>query len=149
MPFHTCARVHRATNVGCAQVVHGVRKSSERGRPRIQPEINKAALEREEWPNRPMAAYDFWPKQPVKHLDTAVCYRDGAARGHAVVGETLVEIVIQLSFKHDVREPLVAHTRSESRHIRACLREAEIIAVGAHLKMILRRGQRRQPTCQK
>ena len=94
MPFHTSARVNRATDVVCTQVVYGVRKRSESSRPWIQPEINKAALERDEWPKRPVAAYDFWPKQPVKHFETAVCHRNGAARGHAVVREALVEIVI-------------------------------------------------------
>ncbi len=47
MPFHTRTRVNRATDVVRAQVVHGVRKRSESSRPRIQPEINKAALERD------------------------------------------------------------------------------------------------------
>jgi len=59
MSFQTRARVNRAADVVCAQVVHGVRKRSESSWPRIQPEINKAALEREEWPNRPVTGYDF------------------------------------------------------------------------------------------
>src|SRR5882724_13293026 len=149
MPFHARARVNRATDVVRPQVVHGVRKRSERSRPRIQPEINKAALEREEWPNRSVTTYDFWPKQPVKYFETAVCHRDCAARAQAVIRETLVEIVTHLSFKHDVREHLVTHTSPKSCHIRVRLREAEIVTVAAHLKMVLRRGQRYQPTCEK
>src|SRR5229473_1302632 len=124
-------------------------KRSESSRPRIQPEINKAALERDKWPNRPVTGYDFWPKQPVKHFEAAVCHRDCATRAHAVVGESLVEIVTHLSFQHDVRERFVAHASSNSCHIRVRLREAEIVSEGANLKMILRRGQRDQPACEK
>src|SRR5712692_6992691 len=149
MTFHTRTRVNRATDVVRAQVVHGVRKRSESSRPWIQPEINKAALERDEWPNRPVAGYDFWPKQPVKHFEAAVCHRDLAARGHAVVGESLVEIVTHFAFQHDVRERFVAHTSSKSCHIRVRLGETEIVSVGANLEMILRRGQRDQPACEK
>src|SRR5216684_904476 len=128
MTIHTRRRVKRATDVVRAQVVHGVRKRSESSRPWIQPEINKAALERDKWPNCPVTGYDFWPKQPVKHFETAVCHRDRTARANAVVGECLVEIVTHFSFKHDVRERFVAHTSSNSRHIRIRLREAEVIS---------------------
>src|SRR5260370_4573830 len=117
MPFHTRTRVNRATDVVRAQVVHGVRKRSESSRPRIHPEINKAAVEPDEWPNRPVTGYDFWPKQPVKHFQTAVCHRDRTARAHAVVGESLVEIVTHLSFKHDVSERFLAPPSSNPFHI--------------------------------
>src|SRR5260370_16101622 len=121
MPFHACARVSRPTDVVCAQVVHRVRKRSESSWPRIKPEINKAALEREEWPERPVAAYDFCPKQPMNHFEIAVCHRDRAACCQAVVGESLVEIVTHFSFMHDMRERLVAPACTETSHIRVCL----------------------------
>src|SRR5260370_23311429 len=85
----------------------------------------------------------------MKDLDAAVCHRDSAARAQTVVRETLVEIIINLPLKHDVGERLVAHTRSKSRHIRVRLRKAEIITVCPNLTVILRRGQRYQPTCEK
>src|SRR5260370_8513938 len=74
MPFHTRTRVNRATDVVRPQVVHGVRKRSESSRPRIQPEINKAPLDRDEWPNRPLTVYAFFPKPPLTHFDAPLSH---------------------------------------------------------------------------
>src|SRR6266487_2165715 len=137
MPFHTRAREKCATDVFLTQVVHGVRKRPESSWPRIQPEVNKASLDGQKRTNPPVTAYDFWPKQPVKNLETAIGRRDRAARGHAVVGESLVKVVTHFTFQHHVREYFDGCSSHQSRQIRIRLSYPEIIAVSANLKMIL------------
>src|SRR5437879_1135796 len=119
--FDAHTRVNRATNVVCAEVVHGVCKRPERSGPWIHLEINKASLDGQKRPNPPMTAYDFWAKQPVKYLEAAVSHRDRAAGAHAVVGESLVKIVAHLSFHHHVREYFDGCASPKSRQIRVRL----------------------------
>src|SRR5690242_6700083 len=147
MPFHAGARVEHSADVVRTEVLNGSRKLAEARRFWIQLEVDEAALQLEEGPNRAMASNELEAAKPMQNFEVAVCHADRAARTHAALSETLIKVVVHFSFKHDVREDRVSHAPSQSRHVRAGLFDAEVIAVSAHLKMILRRSQRHKPTC--
>ena len=75
----------------------------------------------------------------MQHLQIAVLKGHRAAcRARETFSEGLLEVVAHFSFEHHVREHLVAHASSQSRHVGARLRQSEIIPVCAHLIVILR-----------
>src|SRR3981189_755561 len=97
-----------------------------------------------------MAYCDLRPKETVQYLDIAVLKCDGpAARVREPLGERLAEVVIHLTFQHDVRQRFYAYACSQACHVALGLRDAEVISVGAQLKVILGRCQRHEPACQK
>ena len=147
MSFDSQSRIQDTADVVCAKVLDGTRKLAEARRLGIQLKIDETALDREEGANRVTAPNELESTKPVQDFEVAVRHRDGAARAHAALDEALIEVVVYFSFKHDVREHFVAHTPSQSRHVCAGLVDAEVIAIGADLKMILRRSQRHKPTC--
>src|SRR5712692_2833392 len=96
------------------------------------------------------APYELRTYQPMQNFEIAGHKRDatGVARVRKALGESLLEVIAHLTFQHHVREQFDGGAPSESRHIRVRLGDAEIIAVSANLKVILRRSQRHKPACQ-
>jgi hypothetical protein len=85
----------------------------------------------------------------MEDFQIAIYKRDGpAARIRKALGESLLEVITHLTFEHDMGENFDADTPSKPSQIRVGLRDSEIIAVSANLKVILRRCQRYEPTCQ-
>src|SRR5260370_39123822 len=71
------------------------------------------------------------------------------ARTPETLAESLFKVIVHSPFKHDVRDRLDGGASSKSCHVRIRLRNAKIICVGTYLKMLLRRGHRHEPACQK
>ena len=94
------------------------------------------------------ATNELWSKHSMQDFEVAGCNGDRAPSTKTPLRERLPEVIAHFSFKHHVREGLVTYSCSQSRHVRARLRDPEVIPVGANLKMILRRSQRHKPTCQ-
>src|SRR6266702_5070686 len=71
------------------------------------------------------------------------------ARIRETLAKSLFEVIAHFAFEHDVRERLDGRASSKSCHVCIRLRNAKIICVGPDLKMLLRRGHRYEPACQK
>src|ERR1700682_207411 len=150
MSFQTRARINRPAYIVRSQIIDRTREACKAGGPWVEPEIDESPLQRHERTNRPMAGHDLWTNEPMQNFEIAVPEGDGsAARIREALGESLLEVVAHLSFEHHMREHLDGGAPSQSRHVGFCLREAEVISISANLKMILRRRQRHQPSCQK
>src|SRR5438128_3399398 len=113
MPFQSSARIKRSAHVIRAQIVYGAYKSRETGVPGIQPEINKSSLHCQERANRTVASHNLGAKEPMQDSEIAGHKREaaGIARVRKTFGKSLFEIIIHLTFQHDVRE------RSEERRV--------------------------------
>src|SRR6266852_6221163 len=91
--------------------------------------------------------YELRTYKPVQNFQIAGLQAHGRATRESL-REGLLEVIAHLTFQHDVREKFDGGAPSESRHIRVRLGDAEIIAVSANLKVILRRSQWHKPACQ-
>ena len=143
----THSRVKYPADVVRAKILNGSRELPETRGFRIQLEIDEASFKRKEWPDGTMASNKLEAAESVQHFQVAVCHGHSAAGAQASFYESLIEVVVDFSLEHHVRESSVADTAAQSRHVRAGLFDAEVIAVGPDLNLILRLRLRRKPTC--
>src|ERR1700686_1987120 len=150
VPFQTSTWINLPADIIRAQILDRTRETCQARGPRIQPEIDKSTLQRHERPDRPVAGHDFGANEPMQDFDVAVLKRDrSAARIRETFGECLLEVIAQLSLEHHTGEHLEGRASSQSHHVGLCLRDPEVIRVSPNLKMLLRRRQWHQPTCEK
>jgi hypothetical protein len=96
-----------------------------------------------------MPSGDFEAPESMEDFQIAVYKCEGpATRIRKALGESLLEVITHLTFEHDMGENFDAHTPSKPSQICIGLRDSEIIAVSANLKVILRRCQRYEQSCQ-
>src|SRR5215472_9559794 len=96
-----------------------------------------------------MSPEDFEPSEPMQNFQIAVLKSHGAAGCICeTLREGLLEVIAHLTFEHHMRKDPKSSAATESRHVGAGLRHAEIVAKGANLNVILSRCQRHEPTCE-
>src|SRR5215470_12695625 len=102
MPLHPNGRVCHTAHIIRPKVIHRTREHREGSRPRTKLEIDETALQGQKWTDRVMTSYNLEAPQSVENLEVTIRYSKGAGVTHAMLCESLVEVVTHLPFKHHV-----------------------------------------------